>query len=604
MVHVPADLGGVGFEEMATELGFTTWTPTEEDRELLDYNVWKGGSITTSVSQFPLSFRPFFFGPNANFLENSYLGSLVYETLLKVHPVTLGFVPSLASHWKISDDGVTFTFRIDPDARWSDGTPVTARDVVSTYDLIMDETLRSPALRASYARYSRPVALSPYLVQLTCDERNWRTFFTFACGLMILQANQIDSLTGGEFVDRFQFESPIGSGPYVVDRNNINVYRSFAFTRRPDWWQADALFNRVQMNFDTINCMVVVDNQSVEYEHFLKQQTDFFTYSSLTTDKWVGDTLKAPFTNNWIRRYRVYTEGPGGTYGYFFNTRRPPFDDVRVRKAMTHLLDRRAIIHDLLFDEYVPYDSWYYNTEYAHPGNEEMAYDPEQAAALLAEAGWSSRDSNGILVRDGKPFVVELKVVYPLVRYVRPFQAAARAAGIDLQIEYVDGNAMSEAMMTRSFEITVGNYGGLVFPNPETSLSSSLAHRPYTNNVTGIADERLDQLIDSYRISFDQKERVRIMQQIDSTVSSQHLIAHWWQPKGIRIAAWDRFGFPPGMLSRITQRGDQELDIFTYWWVDPRKQQLLQDAINNGESLEGLPEIRVVDYWKRRSSRP
>jgi len=598
---VPADLGGPGFEQLANELGYTTWIPTPEDEQHFGYQVWKGGSITTSISRFPLSFRPFFYGPNANFTENSYINDLVYETLLKVHPVTLQFVPSLASHWKISDDEQTFTFRIDPDARWSDGSPVTARDVQATYDLIMDESIRSPSLQASYRTYSRPIELSPYLVQVRCSELNWRNVLTIAASLVILQADEIDSLSGREFIERYQYNLPIGSGPYRLDTEGANRPRSYSFVRRPDWWQANALFTRSKMNFDSITFTVVVDNLDLEYELFLQHQTDVFSFSSLTTDKWVADTAKAPYEYNWVRRYRVFNDGPGGTWGYYFNTRRPPFNDVRVRKAIAHLLDRRSIIHDLLYDEYEPYDSWYHNTKYEYPENEQVDYDPRKAAALLAEAGWTSKDPNGILLRDGESFVVELKIIKPLDRFVRPFQATAREAGIDIRISYVDGNTMSEAMMTHNFEMVVGNYGGLVFPNPVSSLASSLANRQYTNNITGVADEELDQLIEAYRIAFDPKERVRILQQIDSIVTGKHLIAFWWHPKGIRLGVWDRFGFPPGMLDRNSQIGDLEIDIFKHWWVDPEKQRRLRDAVEAGESLDGQQEIIVNDYWKRQS---
>ena len=78
------------------------------------------------------------------------MSSLVYERLLGVHPVTLDYVPALATHWKVSEDMMTFTFRIDPNARWSDGKRVTAEDVVATFKLIMDESIQSPSMQQSF----------------------------------------------------------------------------------------------------------------------------------------------------------------------------------------------------------------------------------------------------------------------------------------------------------------------------------------------------------------------------------------------------------------------------------------------------------------------
>jgi microcin C transport system substrate-binding protein len=595
---VPDSLGGAGFEVIAEGMGFTTFTPNQADTDLFVYPVTKGGEIRNTISRFPLSFRPFFYGPNANFTENSHMSSLVYENLLGIHPVTLDFVPSLASHWKISDDAMKFTFRIDPDARWADGKRVTAQDVVATFKLIMDESIQSPSLQQSYGRFNVPVALSMYLVEVEVNEKNWRNFMTFSASMQILQADEIGAMTGREFVDRFQFTMPVGSGPYIILPEDINKQQSYSFSRRADWWQAEELLNKSFNNFDKLTFVVVVDNPTLEYEMFKKGEVDYFSYTSLTTDKWLNDVDFPAIKNNWIQRYRVFTDGPAGTWGYYFNTRKPPFDDIRVRKAIAYLLDRKSIISKLLFDEYVPSDSWYGNSMYEFPGNEKVRYDPEKAAQLLAEAGWKTRNADGILTKNGKPFVVELPIIKPLEQFVTPFKETAREAGVEVQIKYVDGNTLSENMMERNFSFTIGNYGGLVFPNPESSLKGDLADKKHTNNVTGFKDPYVDKLIETYRETFDQQERVKIIQTIDSIVCSQRLIALWWAPKGIRVAAWNRFGMPKGILNKTTQVGDQDLPIVTGWWVDPKKDAALREAKKSNTAVEGSNDIIVNKFWK------
>ena len=163
---------------------------------------------------------------------------------------------------------------------------------------------------------------------------------------------------------------------------------------------------------------------------------------------------------------------------------------------------------------------------------------------MLADAGWTSRNADGILTKNGRPFVVELPIVKPLEQFVTPFKQTAKEAGIDVEIKYVDGNTLSENMMERNFSFVVGNYGGLVFPNPESSLKGELADRTHTNNVTGFKNAEVDELIERYALTFEQAERVKIIRRIDSIVTAQHLIAFWWHPKGIRVAAWNRFGMP------------------------------------------------------------
>ena len=153
-------------------------------------------------------------------------------------------------------------------------------------------------------------------------------------------------------------------------------------------------------------------------------------------------------------------------------------------------------------------------------------------------------------------------------------------------------------MMERNFTITVGNYGGLTFPNPESSLKSDLADRKHTNNVTGFKNPVVDQLIEDYKLAFDQADRVRMIRKIDSIVTAEHLIAFWWAPKGIRIAAWNRFGMPKGVLGKNTQVGDQDLAIMTGWWIDPEKDAALKEAMQNKSALPGTQGVIVNDFWK------
>jgi ABC-type oligopeptide transport system substrate-binding subunit len=201
-------------------------------------------------------------------------------------------------------------------------------------------------------------------------------------------------------------------------------------------------------------------------------------------------------------------------------------------------------------------------------------------------------------MKNGKPFVVELPIVKVLEQFVTPFKQTAKEAGIEVDIKYVDGNTLSENMMERNFSFVVGNYGGLVFPNPESSLKSDLADRTHTNNVTGFKSPYIDKLIDEYRLTMDQARRVEIIRKVDSVVTGEHLIAFWWAPKGIRIATWNKFGMPKGIVGKNTQVGDQDLAIMTGWWLDPAKDKALEEARKSGSALEGANGIIVNRFWK------
>ena len=166
----------------------------------------------------------------------------------------------------------------------------------------------------------------------------------FRSSLLVLSAKEIGGLSGKEFLDKFQFNQPVGSGEYIVLSDDIVKQQSYTITRRDDYWAKDIPVNKYSGNFDQITFEVIKDNPTLEYEKFKKGEVDKFWFTGNTTDKWLGDTTYDAVQNNWVKRDRVFTDGAVGTSGLFLNMRKPPFDDKRVRIAFYHLFDREAII--------------------------------------------------------------------------------------------------------------------------------------------------------------------------------------------------------------------------------------------------------------------
>ncbi len=135
-------------------------------------------------------------------------------------------------------------------------------------------------------------------------------------------------------------------------------------------------------------------------------------------------------------------------------------------------------------------------------------------------------------------------------------------------------------------------WGGLVFPNPETSLNSKLADEPYNNNITGFKNERVDELCDLYDKTFEQAKRIRIIQEIDSIYSDIHPVAWGIARNYERLLFWNKFGYPEYMVSRY---GGDYRSIFSYWWLDPEKEKALKEAKANGTSLP-QGELNVT-FW-------
>ncbi len=597
-LNVPPELGGVGFNELAAELGFETSVPNEATAKFFGSPEAKtGGEWRFVIPRFVLTFRPLAYGINATFAENEFFNQMCYESLLNVNHATLEFLPQIASHWKISDDKRVYTFRINPAARFSHGKRVTAHDVVATWRLLVDDELQAPQTNIEFRRFEEPVALSKYMLEVRTNEAQWRSFLTFANSLSVLPADQFEHLTAGEFIEQFDFDMIAGSGEYIIKPEDIVKQQSYVFTRREDYWARDNPFYKYLGNFDKIKVEVVKDNPTLEYEKFKKDEQDFFYFTSSTMENWIHDNDYEAMQKGWVLKRRVQTNGPSGSWGISFNMRRPPFNDDRVRKAFAHLLNRERFISQVLYDEYKPLDSYFSNSPYENPDNPKIRFDPKRASELLAEAGWKERNRDGFLVKDGQPFVVNFVIPRSAEMFVTPYQQELIKAGIDFRLEFRDQNSIIKMVMEREFDLTWSVISGLVFPNPQGNLHSRLADKNENWNLEGVADPRIDALIDQYDTTFSQAKRVKLIAEIDALQMEICKKVLLYEPKGIKIATWNRFGVPDYVFERITSTSDFMLAILRHWWFDAEKDRQLREARSEGATIREYDGFEDARYW-------
>jgi len=585
---VSAERGGKGFTGQGWE--------TNTDFDLIgDPRAVKGGVFRDYVPDFPGTLR--IQGPEANTYFNARVTSLAYETLLSTHPTTLDYIPSLATHWQISPDKMTYRFRIDPNARFSDGTPVTSEDVVATYDLMMDKTLQDPVSLMTFGKLNRPVAESKYIVRVQAKELNWRNFLYFSASLPIFPAHILKTVNGEKYIKEYNYKLLPGSGPYMIREPDIAKGRSITVRRRNDYWAAKARGNVGMGNFDELHFVVVRDD-NLAFEMFKKGELDTYVVARAPR-QWVEDLNFENVQRGLIQKRKVFNGAPQVRREYSLNTRKPPFDDIRVRKAMALLFNRKQILEKIMFNEYVPLNSFFAGTPYENPTNPKNDYDTQEALRLLAQAGWNSRDNQGRLVKNGVPLQIELlyrnKIDEPQLTV---YQEDLRKVGINVNLRLLTFETEIQMVMERRFQMAQLAWGGLVFPNPESEWKSSLADVNDNNNVTGFKNARVDELCAAYDKMFDVQERIRAIREIDGIVANSHNYVLHWSAPFIRIAFWNKFGTPPGYLSRT---GDEYMSHLM-WWVDPEKDASLQRALRDSSvKLEvGPTEDHYWDEYKEK----
>ena len=563
---VSAEMGGDGF----TGEG---WQTKSDYNILGSKNAVKGGSIVMSIPDFPGTLRTE--GKDANSYFNRMAQYMMYESLLQLDPVTEEYIPYLATHWKISDDKMKFTFRINPDARWADGKPVVAEDVVATWKLLVDPGILEAYSNILYGTYEEPVAESKYIVSVKSKQLNWRQFLYFAASMAILPAHYIGNITGEQYLEKYQFEFIPGSGPYLIDLKDINKGQSIMIRRRSDYWAEKEKFNIGLNNFDMVRFEVIQD-PSLEFEKFKKGEIDVI---SVNRAQWWAERYDFDdYKRGLVLKRRIFNENPNGVSGICFNMRKPPFDDIRIRQAFAMLYDREKFNEKLFFSSYYPIYSFFPGSIYENPNNPKIKFDIDKAQQLLADAGWKEKNSDGYLVKNGRIFEVELPFYgVGQDRYLTIYQEDLKKVGIKMNLRQIDGTTNFKLGNERNFSIITINWTGLRIPNPESSMGPGTADEPNTTNWPGIKDQRIDELCGKYNVSFDKTERVKIIREIDFIATSMQPYAFGWYAPYQRIAFHNKFGYPEWILSRTRDY----LVIPSMWYNDPEKAAEYEDAKKN-----------------------
>ncbi|MDP8238672.1 MAG: extracellular solute-binding protein [Candidatus Hatepunaea meridiana] len=577
-----AELGGEGF----TGEG---WLTNEDYESLKPHPDAKpGGRITWAIFEFPATLRITGKDSNSQFVR--LCQNMVYESLIGVSSIEMEFVPSLATHWKVSEDYRTFWFRMDPNARFSDGSRVTTADVIASWKLRVDEGILAPYVNMIWGKYEEPVAESPYILRVHTTELNWK-FFLYFGGMSVMPAKYIGHLTGKQYMKVFQFEMPPGSGLYTLVKEDIKKGRSIAIKRRDDYWDKDNPKGKGFANFEKIKFTVIHD-EMMTFEKFKKGELDFYMVGR--AQWWKKECDFENIKRGLIKKRKIFNDEPQGVSGFVFNMREEPFKDIRMRQAFTYLFNRKKLMSQLFFDEYIYSDSYYPGGVYENPNNPKYRYDPEKAVDLLKECGWTERNEEGWLVND-KGEALELDLTFAAASFARIltiYQEDLEKVGIKLNLRQSQGATMFKMVNERKFKIHWQSWGGLLFPNPENDVSSWTADPLNTNNLSGVKNDRIDELIKAYNVCFDQDKRVEMIREIDGILMEIQPFALGWFAPHHRVLFWNKFNYPECIFSRT---GDWRgiMSLFAY---DEDKAARLEEA-RKDPSIQLEVGKTIQTYW-------
>jgi len=563
----------------------------DADFKHLDYvnpNAPKGGAVRLfSIGSFD-TFNPFIIkgDPAAG------IGYL-YETLmLAPEDDSLTEYGLIAESVEVPSDLSYVIYNLRKEAKFHDGAPITADDVVYSFNILRDKG--RPVYRFYYANVAKVEALGSRRVKFSFSGPPNRELPQIVGQVPVLSK----AYWRKRDFSKTTLEPPIGSGPYKI--NSFEPGRFIVYERVKNYWGANIPLKVGTDNFDTIRYDFVRD-QVVALEAFKAGQYDFRVEN--TSKDWATSYDFPALRDGLVKKKAMRHEQPAGMQAFIFNIRRDKFKNRLVRQALGYAFDFEWSNKQLFYGQYTRTTSYFENSELAArelPTPEELklleplrgkipdevftkVYSPPRtdgsgnirknlraAARLLREAGWRIVENQLINPRDGKPLVMEFLLISPAFeRVVAPFVRNLKRLGVKATIRTIDPAQYINRVRDFDYDVIVSTFRQSRSPGNEQRnyWSSSAVKRAGSQNWIGVGNPAIDSLIEKIVAARNRKSLIVATRALDRVLQWSYFVVPQWHIREDRVAWWDKFGRPE--IKPAYGIG------FSSWWVDPKKDEMV-----------------------------
>lgn len=548
----------------------------------------KGGIIRLSASGTFDTFNPF----NSKGTPGS--GATIATETLMVSGDDEAFTMYglLAETLEWPEDRSWVIFNLHPEARWHDGKPVTADDVIFSFNILVEQG--RPLYRFYYQSVTEAVKLGERRVKFTFEASENRELPLIMGQLPVFPEHYWE---GRDFTAT-TLEPPLGSGPYRIAA--FEPGRFVEVERVQDYWGEDTPVRVGTDNYDTIRYEYFLDRQIVR-QALKAGRVDYFAENS--AKEWATQYNIPAVDADVLHKQQILDESSGGMQAFYMNARRDQFKDHRVRQALAYAFDFQWTNKTVYFGQYQQPASFFAPTELAArglPQGEELEileryrgrvpekvfttpYAPpktdgsgwprdnlQSAFELLAEAGWVVRDMK-LVNEDGVQLSFEfLYVDIAQERVLLPFIFNIRRLGIDVRLRLVDRSQYINRVRARDFDMLIFGIAQALSPGNEQRdyWGSEAADKASSRNIAGIKDPVVDELIELVIAAPDRESLVQRTRALDRVLLWGHYVIPQLIAPFDRILYWDKFGRP----ERVPLNGPSVLR----WWVDEEKAATLQ----------------------------
>ena len=576
--------------------GDLKYPPDFEHLEYVNPYAPRGGEISLWASGTFDSMNPYSRKGRAGALSSDLFESLLIGT---ADEVSAGY-GLLAESLEYPEDRSWVVFNLRPEARFSDGTPVTAEDVEFTYELFLAEGLFS--FRSELGKAVKSVEVeSRHRIRFTFNtEDSPRRYPNLVGSLPIMSKRWFES-TGAK-LDESRMEPAVGSSPYILEE--IDPSQRLVYRRNSNYWGDHLPINRGRKNFERIRIEYFADSAAA-FEGF---KAGAYTFRrEISSKTWATGYNFDAIENGWVVKTTFDTGSPASGQSFLFNLRREKFQDVRVREAVALMFNFEWSNETLFYGLYDRINSFWENSFLAAsglPGDEELKYlepirefIPEavftepavmapvsgerqldrsnlrKASALLDEAGWTVGDDGMRQNAAGETLRIEFIESSPAFdRIVNPLVENLRRLGIDAVYNRIDPAQMTDRERNHDFDVITSSFSlGL---EPSAGGLRQRFGSEYIDGVfndMGYANEGVDQLIDVIQEIDNSEDLKHAIRALDRILRAEKFWAPQWYRGFHTVAYYDIFDHPETIPPYLLGQLD-------FWWYDAQKAEVLREA--------------------------
>ena len=516
--------------------------------------------------------------------------TLQYNLLVEFAQEDLTPVPGIAESWEVSEDNLTWTYSLNPDARWHDGRPVTAEDVKFTYELILD----NPAPGGLFIDYLGQIeeidVPDDHTVVITTKQPSVQMLSMY---VPILPKHVWEKVPTDE-IKSFRNEPSVGSGPFrAVEWRRGQFVR---LVKNPEYFRGEPTIDEVVMQFyDNPDTMVQALRQG-EIDYALNPPTRLFEQLSGEPDIQTRSALQVGFTELAFNLYEPTPEvieefgAPKTTTGH------PALLDKRVRQAINWAIDEQALTDKVLLGQGIV-GSTIVSPLYAKyhldlPDDELMGFDIERAKELLAQAGWEDTDGNGVVDRDGEDLELRLftrSESTPTVKAGQFVEGWLGQAGIDVATEAVTDNKLTTDIYAADFDMFIWGWGG--DPDPDFILSVLTCDQFMSWSDSFWCNEEYSRLYQKQKTQFDVDERAETIKEMQRLAYEESPYVVFYYDNTLEAYRTDRL---EGWVSQPADNGTYLFNYGRYSYMNLRPAGRSATSAANGGASAGVVAIGVV----------